>query len=367
MSSEYEIRLLKQGEENKLLELLNQSYKGWPHFDLQCTPMEHWRWKNIDDPFGESRVIVADHGGDLVGCIHLCMNSLKIGSKTYLSVQSSDAAVLQDHREFGVFTKIRTVSEAYSNPEMGVRYGVTSNPYVAKTVFKADPLRIPIPLSFMIKINDIGSYTQSLSMTKKLLVTSGYRGAELLNSLRNPLKTTNEEHVSNLEIHEIKEFDSRIDEFWEEIKESYSLIQTLTRQYLNWRFCDLRGGSYIIRQAEEDGKVTGFSVLRINRYGAVPASGYIVALYCLPGKLNHTKVLLEDALYYFQEQGINTMKYCVNRGNPYEEIFKERGFVVAPGESNFNVIARNIGDDYEELKKSSSKEILFQYNSFDWI
>jgi hypothetical protein len=364
----YNVRLNKPDEDVNILNLLDVAFKGWPHFDLQCPPIDHWRWKHIDNPFGESKVILAENSGEFVGCIHLNLNKLKVGSNVYLCTQGVDGAVLAAHREFGVFTKMRSISETvYPKGMIGLHYNVSSNPYVAKTFQKVDPQRYPIPLSLMIKIENLASYTTKMKTSDKLLVASGYQGAKVLHTLANPMKSYGRKSSKGLTIVEVDRFSGEMEEFWAEIKDGYHLIQSLENDYLNWRFCDPRGGAYQIREAVEGGAVVGFTVLRVSQYGVNPQSGYVVALYALPQRLDVAKALLDNALEYFHEREVNTVRYLINKGHPYEGMFKDNGFVVTPGEVLFTTAARDIGSDYTEFMNVAPEKILFQYGSSDWI
>ena len=368
MSSDYTIRLLRPGEESEVQGLLNEAFRGWPHFDLTCSPSEHWRWKHLDNPLGESNVVVAEKGGEIVGCMHLMFNRLKLGSLVYLCTQSGDAAVLQSHRESGVFTKIRAMSdEIIANGVIGVQYGVTSNPAVAKTLSRIDQQRHRVTLSMMVRIDDVNAYTKSYNPAKKVLLTSGYHGARLLSSLKSVRVKGGGDSSKLLEVSDITGFDDRVGALWAESCGDYDLVQELSLDYLNWRFCDSRGGKYVVRQAEEDGVVVGFSVLRVSQFGANPPSGYVVALHCLPERLDCASALVDDALSYFRGRQVNSVRYCVSKGHPYEGLLMEKGFVVAPGDVLFTTFPKSIGDDFDVYKNASATRVLFQYGSFDWI
>jgi len=53
-------------------------------------------------------------------------------------------------------------------------------------------------------------------------------------------------------VSEISRFDDRINLFWNQIKDNYIFITEKTRDYLNWRYCDKRGGNYIVKIVEKD-------------------------------------------------------------------------------------------------------------------
>lgn len=37
------------GDEEGIVELLEIVFDGWPHFDLPCSRVDHWKWKFLDN------------------------------------------------------------------------------------------------------------------------------------------------------------------------------------------------------------------------------------------------------------------------------------------------------------------------------
>lgn len=56
---ETRIREYLPGDEESIMDLLIKVFGGWPHFDLNCSPMRHWRWKYLDNPKRLNAVCVA--------------------------------------------------------------------------------------------------------------------------------------------------------------------------------------------------------------------------------------------------------------------------------------------------------------------
>jgi len=59
-------------------------------------------------------------------------------------------------------------------------------------------------------------------------------------------------------------FDDGANKFWREAATQFDLIQVRARDSLNWRFCDPRGGPFIVRTAREDGRLLGYVALRVD-------------------------------------------------------------------------------------------------------
>ena len=58
MKKDFTIRFYRPGDEKEIVPLLVLGFHGWPHIDLACSPLEHWRWKYIDNPIKRNMIAV---------------------------------------------------------------------------------------------------------------------------------------------------------------------------------------------------------------------------------------------------------------------------------------------------------------------
>jgi GNAT superfamily N-acetyltransferase len=106
MSLDYKTRKYEPNEEKRIVELLDDIFKGWPHFDIDRSPLDHWIWKYRDNPQDKGWASVAEADGKIVGCYHLFFTRIKVGPEVILSMQSADAGVLPDFQGQGIFKKL---------------------------------------------------------------------------------------------------------------------------------------------------------------------------------------------------------------------------------------------------------------------
>jgi len=117
---EYVIRVGTEEDGDRIVPLLDQVFGGWPGFNLAYSSLEHWRWKHIDNPRGESQIMVCELDGDLIGVSHNAVLEIKQGESVITASQSSDLAVHEDYRLMGVRNAI--VDEKFKYfAERGVR------------------------------------------------------------------------------------------------------------------------------------------------------------------------------------------------------------------------------------------------------
>ena len=123
-------------------------------------------------------------------------------------------------------------------------------------------------------------------------------------------------------------FDERFDPFWEAVVGDWDLIPIRSREYLNWRFCDDRAGTFIVRAFEDEGRLLGYAVLH-----TLGARGHTVALLALPGRLDVARALVDDAVRQFAGCGLSGVECWMLRGQPYAGTLRASGFVVLRGRS----------------------------------
>jgi hypothetical protein len=64
---ELHVRHYHPGDEESIVGLLETTFRRWPNFSLDCEPIDHWKWKYLDNPFKVNSTIVGELAGD--GCM----------------------------------------------------------------------------------------------------------------------------------------------------------------------------------------------------------------------------------------------------------------------------------------------------------
>src|SRR4030043_1409205 len=103
MEKQYVFREYRAGDEEGLIKLLDLVFNGWPHLDLPCSPLDHWKWKFEGNPFIHNVIPVAVSGDLIVGSNHSFPLMLKLFDKVYKGSQSTDLATHPDFRNIGIY------------------------------------------------------------------------------------------------------------------------------------------------------------------------------------------------------------------------------------------------------------------------
>lgn len=215
----------------------------------------------------------------------------------------------------------------------------------------------------MVRIRDINKHLKVLPVKHSLLMSYGYRMAKTVNNVRNAFSAKKPNRGIN--ILAIERFDDDIEAFWESASRHYDFIVERRREYLNWRFCDKRGGDFTVKLAKEGDEILGYIVLCINRYLDGYPIGYVVDLLTLPERMDAAEALILDAVDFFDDAGVNIVIYMTARGHPYQEAFRRRGFL--DSRVKIHLFYNTFGEVNELAKigKSLPSRVFFSWGDLD--
>src|SRR4030043_199486 len=90
LEKEYSVRPFQPGDEEGIVELLELVFDGWPRFGLLCSPLEHWKWKYLNNPLWKNQIIVGVSDHRIISCVHYPSLRIKIGHRVCLGTQGLD-------------------------------------------------------------------------------------------------------------------------------------------------------------------------------------------------------------------------------------------------------------------------------------
>ena len=128
------VRPFRRGDEPAVVALLTSVFAGWPRRLPGADPAAAFRWKHLDSPFGQSVMVVAEDGGELVGFEALLRWPFGSGAGTVQTMRGVDLAVAGTHRGQGV---AKALIGAATEEIAGTAQLVFSNPNTA-----SDPLLV---------------------------------------------------------------------------------------------------------------------------------------------------------------------------------------------------------------------------------
>jgi len=367
MSKTFCYRQYRPGDEEEIIELLEMVFNGWPHFDLNCINLEHWNWKYKKNPLKMIDIELSLIDDKIIGCYHRIPQRIKIGDEIALCHRGSDLAVHPDFRNMGISTKmIERFNEKYKEIGVQIVFHFSINPILITSWEKKYSV-FPHDIVNLVKIKDIKLHLHMMKSENVLFKRIGFHTLKLINYLRNVFISSESLcSLAYINILEIKKFDYRIDDFWDEVSKQYNFIVERNKDYLNWRYCNHLGGDYLIKIAEKDGKILGYIVLRINKSRQDYFLGYVIDILVLPDHLDVANALIIDAINYFECQGINRIDCWVIKDSPYERIFKQHMFIDIMNKFQlfYNPIDVGLMDEIENIPSS---QLHFVMGDTDYI
>jgi hypothetical protein len=373
---EFNVRLYQSGDEAPIVQLLNNVFKPWPRFELECSLVDHWKWKFVDNPANKRANAndtlphaVAVNKEEIIGIIHGMLYYTKVGENTYLSQKGADVAVNDNYHGMGIFSKIDKQKENTMNKlNCFFGYSLTSNPVILGSTNADSFVPFPHPIKYLIKIKDVEEFFKHMKLEEskwnRNTLKAAVYGAKLLNKLTNINLTSAQ---TKIELKQITMFDDSIDRFYDKIKPYYSFIVEKTANYMNWRYCDKRGGDFKTWTAGENGEVEGFIVLRVNQIDPANHVGYIMDLLALDGRLDVAEILVSFASDWFNGLGVNVVHAQIVEGHIYESLYNKYGFLDSQAKPYLRYRPRASVDDLEKFNKAPPSALHYPYGEGDAI
>jgi len=360
MSVEYKTVLYQPGDELEIVPLLNLAYGNWPFFDIGCSPMDHWRWRYLDFPHPRNIIGEIFHEGKIIATNHNILHYMIINGKRYLASYGTDACVNPRFQGRGLY-RVLASSAFNRRKKAGVKFGymVTVNHKVlnSKTQRKSTPYRFPHKVKYLSRITDINKHIE-MKNPKNEYRTKIKHYMEQFRTLSTRLPNP------EIEISQVTKFPQTTEGFLKQVNESYDFIKHRTRDYLNWRYLDPRGGNYNVRMVVENGEMIGYGVFRINKLEKYHV-GYIVDLLTYPDRLDTAEALLLDSLCFFRDNLVNQVIYQVVERHPFESLANKYGFY--GGEANRHIFYNYLGYDDLMLEKIPPGKFHFPFGDLTAI
>jgi len=358
--SELTTRSYLPGDEEQIVPLLKTAFSGWPFFDIDCLPVDHWRWRYLDNPQHSSNLVVVLDGDRIVACGHNVVHDLMINGYKVLASYGTDACVHPEYQGRGIY-RILVDSLMNKQEEIGVEfnYMVTVEPKViqSRSQKAATPNNFPYRVKYFERVEDINLHIKMRGLSGEY----GWRLKHFIEQARSkPIKPP----IESVEIRRVERFEEDSESFLEEMCKSYDYIKHRTLEYLNWRYLDPRGGNYNVEALYENGVFKGYGVFRINKLEEYHI-GYIVDILTLPHRIDLAESLMLSGLDFFKRNQVNNVVYQVVEGHLYEELFKQYGFYGE--EANRHIFYNNHENENLNIEKIPPKKIHFPFGDLTGI
>jgi len=283
------VRPFRPEDEDGLLRLLIAAFGRWPAREVTASPAEHLHWKLRSSEAAFQAHVVAEAGGQIVGCRLFRIFDVHTGGRPLRACWGFDVAVLPDFRGQGVMTRLRDFGLAQLRRSVDLQFGGNT--------------KVPAMRRLNAQL-ELYPFANRLDLLERRAGAASRAGADAPWTIGAPAQ-----------------LDERIDALWEEARRPFDFITTRDRSVLNWRYCDVRGGSFQVRTAEQEGSVLAYVAWKREH-----DKGYVADLLALPDRLDALGSLVAEAVRHCDRAGLPVVRCWLPSHHPYREVLLRQGF-----------------------------------------
>ncbi len=215
-----------------------------------------WRWQCLTPGF-ETLVVVAEDGGQIVGCFHLVSKPMTVSGSPGRAALLQELAVLPDYRRRGVFMQMAEYARARV-AELGwdVTYSMPNlRSYPGFVKHQGYRLLAWVPIR--VRPLQVGRFLSDRLPLKRLWLLSGRLVSGLYDFIF-PLRSP----VAGEEIAPIDRFTSEVDPMAHSVVGQTGIGLVRDARFLNWRFLDKPTSEYRAWGLRRAGQLLAYVVTR---------------------------------------------------------------------------------------------------------
>jgi predicted N-acetyltransferase YhbS len=356
---ELELRVATPDDAAEMLRVFQTAFDDWPRPDIGVPPIEHVRWKMSLAPGMSGTPVVGLIDGRVVAALLRWEVPVKLGDRESIASCGADLALEPAYQSRGLGTPLTSYGASAASTQAVVGYATPSR-----------NARVP-RLYASYSSDDLAQ--QPLSLWVRPFGFSPWKAARFgLRAMRHPVSNTKRlartylgrrrpGEVSGVEIAELSEFDARVDRLWEAASPEFDYAMVRRAEYLNWRYCDPRGGPSTILAALEGGELVGYAVFK-----QAEGWGTVVDLLTHPDRVDVVAPLLEAGGARLRAGGSRGMICWLPAEHAYREAMVGARYVETTNEMAVSFWALGGSDALATLDAPSAR-IHCMLGDFDWV
>ena len=360
------IRNADEADVPQMVEVLLRAFRGWPAFEIEVPAVEHLRWKMRSDPMAPRNQWVTEVDGRIAGLSLAIVRRVRMRGQDYLVRDGVDAAVDPGYQGRRLYSSM--ADELESTPQtaefdLGCGYVTNRKMWHQRSRKGRKPLANPIQVL-------LKPYRARAIVARRREKYGGRLPAPLA-VLRIELERTlnrlghwpyRRRGRCDWSISTLERFDDRIEGFFDEAARPFDFVVVRTRDSMNWRYGDPAAGRFTVRAAEQKGKLLGYLVFKI-----AEGAGQIGDLLALPGRTDVVRSLVEDALGFFREAGVELVTCWMISRHPYNGILRRYGFIDSRRDAGFSCYPLKPDSPDVDFVDDPRARIHLTQGDSDWI
>ena len=344
------------------LSVIRAAFGRWPSFELPVPAIDHLRWK-LSGPYPRDTgyVRLTEKHGRLAGFAHAPRQDMFVCGRRRIGLGGGDTSMHPDFQGQGLYrARVRFDENLTDLYETGLTF--SSNPTVAVAT-ERDPNSHWLGNRIAVRLRVLDAWKMTAGQPTRLRTWArgaAHYGARIAGSAADGLSGGASPAV---ELREISRFDERIDAFFEEASKPFDFIVDRTARYLNWRYCDPRGGVFAPVLAELDREILGYAAFKTSG-----GHGYLADLLALPGRRDVAAALIRHAIAAARRHRAMDLTCWMPLHHPYTELLRRHGFFDSRRNAGASFVTGNAvpPGDLAFLKEPTARAHITLGDS-DWI
>jgi hypothetical protein len=313
-------RFARRGDEDAIVALMLSSFDGWPPFAIGGTPREFldWYFEPHSTTHGISLVVVID--GRIASASTRILRPALVGGMLHPARLGGYVATSPDFRGRGAY---RLLSDFGNRQPQDFAWHLTQVAEVMGITERRGFRALGNPFEVYVAMIGLPGLDRPVR-PKGLAKAAGYGGVALWGAARRLRRPA----IETCSVRRVTDFDVRVDELWKRAAYDFYFIPLRDAEFLNWRYCDPRAGSFTVCIAEEGSDLLGYVVLRTDKRRA-----HLVDMLVDPRRNDALQLLSEIALQESRAAGADSVECWLFGHHPYRDALERAGFVRFPARS----------------------------------
>lgn len=266
------IRLYEADDEVGVIELLQAAFGRWPQTIEGLPAAEFFRWKHLENPFGQSVMLVAaDEDGEVQGFISYLRWRLRTPSADFEALRVVDLAVRPGSRRRGLFVDLGREGPSHFPEEIALTFSI--------------PNRLAKPGGSKLGPTEVGA------LRRYLRPRHGALGWIALGAARLRREEGGEPAVEAMPASEALGDEGVAELLPGSEASDQRLCTAKDLEYLRWRYGSLV--RYRAIRVERDGRLAGLAIFRLRRWGRLWVS-VVCELLEAPGEGRLARSMLKQ-------------------------------------------------------------------------
>jgi len=321
MNRTWSIRDFRDGDEGEINDIFNSIF-------IRRRSLENWYWKFTKNPEGTIMFNAVD-GSRIVGHLGALNRQIAVKGKEHSALLEVDGMTHPDYGRQGIFTELgkKLLSKA-KDSGADLAYGFP-NEYAMRGHKKLGCVEL-FKLNVMLKPVNIKKISRKAfpNRNKAFFANIAQRFAFTV-----VYRTRKVKLPDGVVVKEIKEIDSKFDDFWDKVKATHNIVLRRDSTYLNWRYLQCPEKHYRVYAAERKGEVLAWVMLRtMERFGL--RNGIIADMLFLPEHEDISCALVHGACEELKKEDVDLIACSVPRQTRYFGVFRQCGFMPCPDKLN---------------------------------